>query len=202
MTKTIARILSAILHPLLMPTIGLLFIFSASANIFNLSYEAKRIILIIVGINTLILPLLMIPLFYRLNIIKSIDMVAHRERIVPLAFTLIPYIFSFYFLYKLPIIKEIPLFLLGATISILITLIISIWWKVSIHMVGIGGMVGLFIALSFRFYVDVVWLLAIFLVLSGVVAWARLALNAHRPSQVYAGFLIGSIIIALTIILF
>ena len=69
-------------------------------------------------------------------------------------------------------------------------------------MVGIGGMVGLFIALSFRFYVDVVWLLAIFLVLSGVVAWARLALNAHRPSQVYAGFLIGSIIIALTIILF
>lgn len=200
MAKTIAHILSAILHPLLMPTIGLLFIFSASTSIIILPYEAKRIILIIVGINTLVLPLLMIPLFYRLNIIKSIDMTGHRERIVPLAFTLIPYIFSFYFLYKLPIIQEIPMFLLGATITILVTLIISIWWKVSIHMVGIGGMVGLFFALSLRFYVDVIWLLAIFVILSGVVAWARLTLNAHKPSQVYIGFLIGLLTIALTII--
>ncbi|PKP39735.1 MAG: hypothetical protein CVT98_00660 [Bacteroidetes bacterium HGW-Bacteroidetes-15] len=172
-----------------------------ASNIILLPYEAKRIILIIVAINTLALPLLMIPLFYRLNIIKSIRMHEHRERIIPLAFTLIPYIFSFYFLNRLPIMSEIPNFLLGATIAIFISLVISIWWKISIHMIGIGGMAGLLFALSHRLYIEGFWFLIAAILLAGIVAWARLALNAHKPLQVYIGFLVGLITVSLSIIL-
>jgi membrane-associated phospholipid phosphatase len=201
MTKVLANIVSAILHPLLMPTIGLIFILSSATNIILLPYEAKKIILIIVAINTFALPLLIIPLFYRLNIIKSIQMEGHRERIIPLAFTIIPYIFSFYFLNRLPIINEIPYFLLGATITIFISLVVSFWWKISIHMIGIGGMAGLFFALSLRFSVEVIWFLVGAVLLAGIVAWARLALNAHKPLQVYSGFLVGWITVSLTIIM-
>jgi membrane-associated phospholipid phosphatase len=201
MTRTLAHIVSAIFHPLVMPTVGLLFIFWLTTNVILLPLDAKRIILIIVGINTFVLPLLMIPLFYRLHLIKSIQMHSHRERIIPMAFTLIPYIFSFYFLNRLPIVAEIPNFMLGASITIAIALIVSIWWKISIHMVGVGGIAGLFFALSLRFYVDVTWLIIAAVIIAGWVACARLALNAHKPSQVYIGFFIGWITIATTLLL-
>jgi len=202
MSKTLAHIVSAIFHPLIMPTAGLLFIFWSTTNIILIPFDAKKIIITIVAINTLALPLLMIPLFYRLNIIKSIQMHGHRERIIPMAFTLIPYLFSYYFLNRLPIVAEIPVFMLGASITIALALIVSIWWKVSIHMIGIGGMAGLFFALSIRFYVDVSWYLVAIVLAAGVIAWSRLVLNAHKPSQVYSGFAIGWISIALSMLLF
>lgn len=202
MSRILANIVSILLHPLLMPTFGLLIILSATSSIIILPFEAKRIILIIVAINTLALPLLLIPLFYRLSIIKSVRMTDHRERIIPLAFTIIPYLFSYYFLNRLPIMNEIPNFLLGASITIGIALIVSIWWKISIHMIGIGGMVGLMLALSQIVYYDIFWYLIILILLSGFVAWGRLALNEHKPNQVYTGFLVGLVTISLSILLF
>lgn len=201
MTKTFANIVSVLLHPMLMPTYGLLVIFQTNSSLFLLPYEAKRIIFIIVAINTLALPLLMIPLFHRLTIIKSIQMHSHRERIIPIAFTIIPYVFSYFFLKKLPIVSEVSLFMLGASIAIVITLIITIWWKISIHMVGIGGVTGLFFALSQKLYIDINWYLMGVIILAGIVAWARLALDSHKPSQVYVGFALGSVTLALCVLL-
>lgn len=202
MTKAIAQVVSILLHPLIMPSLGLLYILTFGTSVFMLPYEAKRVITIIVAINTLALPLLMIPLFYRLNVVKSLQMHSHRERTIPLAFTLIPYIFSFYFLTRLPIVNEIPSFILGATITIALAFIVSFWWKISIHMIGLGGIAGMLFALSYRFSVDVIWHLAIVVILAGILAWARLTVNAHKPSQVYTGFIASWIIVALTIIMF
>lgn len=201
MSKLIANIVSVFLHPLLMPTFGLLIILFTASNIILLPYEAKRIILLIVVINTLALPILLIPLFYRMNIIKSVRMHEHRERIIPLAFTLIPYIFSYYFLNRLPIMNEIPNFLMGATITIGIALIISFWWKISIHMIGIGGMTGLLFALTQSYFYNIFWFLIIAILLAGLVAWSRLELNAHKPAQVYGGFLLGWVTVSLSLFL-
>ena len=202
MAKSIAHIVSVLLHPLLMPVFGLLLIFQSSSSfMLQIPYEAKRLILIIVAINTLALPLLVLPLFRRMDIIKSLQMESHRERILPIMFTLIPYIFSFYFLRRLPIFSEISLFMLGATLAVLAALVISIWWKVSIHMIGIGGLVGLAFALMFNMHFIELPFLIISILLAGIVAWARLNLNTHSPSQVYVGFAIGTILVSLSIIL-
>ena len=202
MLKVLAKIVSVLFHPLVMPTLGLLIIFQLSLNVFHLPFEAKRIILTIVGINTLMLPLLIIPMFYRLNIIKTLHMHHHRERVMPLLFTTIPYIFSFYFLNRLPIYSEIPMFMLGASIAVALTLVISIWWKISIHMVGIGGIVGLLFSLYYLYQSNGFSALLIAILFAGIVAWARLYVNAHKPIQVYAGFCLGfcSVIISLVLI--
>lgn len=184
-----------------MPTLGLIFIYSSGTYISLLPYEAKRVILIVIAINTFALPLIMIPLFHRLGIIKSIHMELHRERIFPLAFTLIPYIFSFYFLKQLPIPSIISAFMLGAMVLVAISLIVSIWWKISIHMVGVGGMVGFIFAFSLRLYTDVLTYIIIAIVVTGLVAWARLQLNSHKPSQVYGGFLVGGLIMFFSLFL-
>ncbi|MDD2278823.1 MAG: hypothetical protein PHD06_01760 [Bacteroidales bacterium] len=201
MQRVIAHIVSGLLHPLIMPSLGVLFIFFTSSHIILLPYEAQRIILIIVAINTLVLPMLMIPLFYRFGIIKSIQMKNHRERIIPLAFTLIPYIFSYYFLNRLPIVSEISLFMLGAALTVFFTLIISIWWKISVHMVGVGGLFGLLYALTFLFQANNIWVILVVIAATGIVAWARLTLNAHKPSQVYAGFILGAVVVSAMVVL-
>ncbi|MDD3568779.1 MAG: hypothetical protein PHT92_10300 [Bacteroidales bacterium] len=201
MSKYIAHTISVLLHPMLMPTYGLLAIFVTNNSMFLLPYDAKRIILVVVAINTLALPLLTIPLFNRMGIIKSIQMHEHRERIIPIAFTLVPYIFSFYFLKRLPIPSEVSLFMLGASINLAIALVVSIWWKISLHMIGIGGLVGLFFALSTRIYFEITTYLIAAVAIAGIVAWARLRLNTHNPPQVYVGFILGWISVASTILL-
>jgi membrane-associated phospholipid phosphatase len=40
------------------------------------------------------------------------------------------------------------------------------------------------------------------LVVSGIVGYARLRLNAHSPAQVYAGFLLGAVLVTLLFVLF
>lgn len=182
---------SVIFHPLNIPTYGLIFIFSVGSYVSLLPFEAKKLITLVIGINTLVLPLVMIPLFYRLGIIKSIHMPNHKERLVPIVFTLIPYAFSFYFLRKLPIPSIVPLYMLAATATVVLTLVVTIWWKISIHMVGIGGLTGLVFAFALILQADVIVCLALSFFVAGIVAWARLWLKAHNPAQVYTGFLLG-----------
>lgn len=203
MAKLIARIVSVLLHPLIMPVYGLLVIFQTNGDVMlQIPFQAKRVLLAVVAINTLVLPILVLPVFRKMNIIKSLQMESHRERILPILFTLIPYIFSFYFLMRLPILSEISLFMLGATLAVLAALVISIWWKISIHMIGIGGLVGLTLALTYNIQYSELPYLILSIMLSGIVAWARLHLNMHSPSQVYAGFGIGVTLVSISIIMF
>jgi membrane-associated phospholipid phosphatase len=189
--KLLARTVSVIFHPLNAPTYGLIFIFTAGTYVSLLPFEAKKLITLVIGINTLVLPLVMIPLFHRLGIIKSIHMPDHKERLVPIVFTLIPYAFSFYFLRKLPIPNIVPLYMLAATATVVLTLIVTIWWKISIHMVGIGGLAGLVFAFALIYQANVLVFLVLSFLFAGIVAWARLSLKAHNPAQVYSGFLLG-----------
>jgi len=202
MVKKLSKLITILFHPLLMPTLGVLIIFYTGSYISFLPSDIKKIILLVIGANTLGLPLLMMPLFVQFGVIKSLAMVSHKERIMPLSFTLIPYFLSVYFLVRLPIPSIISAFMIGASLSVAFCLITSIWWKVSIHMVGIGGIVGFLIAFSVRLYVDVFVYLLIALVISGVLASARLYLKAHKPLQIYVGFTAGLIIMLVTILLF
>ncbi|MBN1988049.1 MAG: hypothetical protein JW783_01465 [Bacteroidales bacterium] len=191
MKQTAAKIASVALHPLFMPFIGVAFLLFYGGYISLLPFQVKKVILLVVFANTLGLPLIMLPLFLRMGIIKSLAMESHRERVFPLIFTLIPYAFSFYFLYKLPIPTILATFMLGAAIAVFATTIISFWWKISIHMVGIGGFAGFLIGLSYRLSLDVLSLFIVVTLLSGILATARLMLNSHNQAQVYSGFGLG-----------
>ena len=93
------------------------------------------------------------------------------------------------------------LFLLGATFLIIIALLITFYWKISVHMIGIGGMLGALIGISFRINVDFVILIALTVLCSGIVGFARLKLNTHKPLQIYTGFLSGVIIMLLVFLI-
>ncbi|MBE9480240.1 MAG: hypothetical protein IMY69_00935 [Bacteroidetes bacterium] len=115
-----------------------------------------------------------------------------EERTLPYLMTIIFYYLASYLLKQLQISPIFYYFILGATFLIIITLIINFFWKISIHMIGIGGMLGTLIGLSFLWMIDIPFLIILLILCSGITGFARLKLNAHNPVQVYTGFVIGT----------
>ena len=82
---------------------------------------------------------------------------------------------------------------LGAIFIILIASILSNFWKISLHMLGIGGILGVFIAIHIL-QQNISAFIILFLFLSGLLAYSRLNEKAHNKPQIYIGFLIGLLI--------
>jgi hypothetical protein len=189
----VSKILSVVFHPLLIPTYTLLIIFNL--NVFFsmiIPQLAKWQILGMIFLITFLFPLFMMILFQRIGIIKSLYMKTKEERTLPYLMTIIFYYLASYLLKQLQISPIFYYFILGATFLIILTLIINFFWKISIHMIGIGGMLGTLMGLSFLWMIDIPFLIILLVLCSGITGFARLKLNAHNPAQVYSGFLLGT----------
>ena len=80
--------------------------------------------------------------------------------------------------------------LLGVVLIVVLSTIISKFWKISLHMLGIGGGTGVFLGLQYLFG-SLLNIVIVFLLLSGLLGASRIKEKAHNHSQVYVGFLIG-----------
>jgi hypothetical protein len=203
MKNSLAKILSALLHPLLMPTIGILILFNSGTIYEFLSFPAQKVIFIIVILSTIILPLTFVPFYVFQKIIKNVQMDDRRERLIPFFVTFILYVFCYYLLIRLnaPELKTIVNFILIGAISTLLIFGLSFRWKISAHMTGIGAMLGSLIAFSFILKVNLELYIVITILLSGILAYSRLTLNKHKPYQIYSGWAIG-IVVSLLILFF
>lgn len=201
MLKKIATIFSVLLHPMLMPTIGLLVLFSTRSHVTMIPYEYRRLITIIVLVSTCILPLSLIPIFIQTKIIKSIHMETARERTIPLLATGMFYILGYFFLKKFQLPSFIPLYILGTLVTVILSMCISFFWKISIHMIGIGGVLGALLGITLKYGVNTSYLLLIVIFVAGLLGSCRLQLNAHTPLQIYSGFLLGTTVICAVVLL-
>lgn len=187
-----ARIISAILHPMMLSTYTIVILFNLPAYFsFGIPMKAKWMIGIFVLIITGLLPLLMTFIMTKIGIIRSILMQEREERIWPFVVTAMFYYLAYYLLNRLELSPVYTLFMLGAFISVVAGLMISFFWKISAHMIGMGGMVGAFTGLSITLMIDASLLIVLLILLSGFTGFARLKLTAHSPAQVMAGFLTG-----------
>ena len=81
--------------------------------------------------------------------------------------------------------------MLGINISIIATLIISLFTKVSFHSVGVGGLLGTVIGLMRYTQAELLpWLIAAFAIVI-LTALARYKLKAHEAFDIYIGLIIG-----------
>ena len=197
----LTQLISVILHPMFMPILALhLTLLVLPSMAFTLSQN----LLLIYGIlifSTMVLPLISIFWLMQKGKVSSLEMSNHKERSLPLFKTVIWMSFGYYLLQNLlfytPILKAE---LLGAILIILLAAIISKFWKISLHLLGIGGVVGVFIALQIM-HGDFLYLLLLFILLSGLLGVARIKQKAHNYAQVYAGFIVGLSVELITILL-
>lgn len=187
-----AKAISYLFHPLLMPLISCFLVFNTGGYIvFSVQENYKYVVYAIVFINTILIPSLASVVLLKKGIIRSLHMETIQERRFPFLIATIFFFLTYYFLQKLPLPPIIFLMLLGATLSVLVSLIINLFWKISVHMVGAGGLVGALIGMSIRLSTEIYPIILAAIFCAGIVGYARLKLNAHDHAQVYVGFLVG-----------
>jgi len=198
MEDKVAKIISVILFPLFFPSYAILVLFYYNNfNAFQIPLNAKFMVFTIIFITTSIFPLLFIFMMKKRGMIKSIQMETREERIFPLIITIILFFIAYHMLKDIEVLSLFIYFLIGSTILLLITLLINFFTKISIHMIGVGGMTGALVGLSMRMNADIMVLIILSIFLSGLTGYARLKLKAHNQSQIYSGFFCGLLVMIL-----
>ncbi|MGE0078550.1 MAG: hypothetical protein AB7S48_11870 [Bacteroidales bacterium] len=195
MTHKLASVLSVIFHPFLVTLYSFLLIFSSGSYISFLPSSIKLVIMMVVLLNTFLIPIISLVIIKRLGLIKSFYLEKHRERIIPIVITSIPYFFTLYLLAKLPVPHILVRIIESGIIILLVAAIVSYWWKISLHLMGIGGLTGFLFACTYNNYFNAIPFIVIALMVSGLLASARLSNGDHKPSQVYLGFFTGVCIV-------
>lgn len=194
MTTLSAKILSTILHPLLVPTYALLLLMNLKTHsILSIPEGSRYIIVVFVFIATFVLPTIIILILLKASRIDSLQMVTQRERVLPLLLLAIIYYMTYHLLKQVSINGLLTFFMVGSTMMVLITLLINYATKISLHMIAWGGLLGTLLGFAIRFNYNVTIPIFAIILLIGLIATARLKLNAHVPFQIYLGFLLGTI---------
>jgi len=167
----------------------------------------KWSLLVIICISTFFAPALLIYFLYRAGYVQSMHMDELADRRVPYFLTALLYtattlFFAFRFNLLSEIAPEIGIVLGSITVSVTLVGLISLFWKISAHSVGISGLVGALLGIVIKFgETDLLYPLLGFIVLAGLLTSARLQLNAHTPSQIGVGVCLGLIVSLSTVLL-
>ena len=90
--------------------------------------------------------------------------------------------------------REAPVLMsiyLAFCVILIFAYIITKRWKISLHMLGIGATIGTFITLNY-IYKELYAYSLFFILLSFLLAKARMEENSHNKLQVYSGLLLGT----------
>lgn len=194
MAKFISNLFSYVFHPLWMPIIG--FVLITGIDVFLIGNESSYYaILGVLAINTLA-PAAMVLLMVNMKMISGVNMSHQKERTIPLLFVLAFYAFCYGLLQSknLPISNLIFSFILGVILILFVGIVVNLKWKISIHMLAMGGTLGLIYGVGQIHQIDITFVFVVGVFIAGVLAFSRLFLKAHTSAQVYVGLIVGFLI--------
>jgi membrane-associated phospholipid phosphatase len=177
-------------------------LFNGAARVGLMSIKVGLLLLIF--LQTFVVPVISIYFIYRLGFIQSLQMQTLKDRRLPYLITVIIYTFVTAFYTKnITQFPEVALIMSSITFSLATVAFISLYWKISAHAVGISGAVGALLGIAIRLKdSQLLFPLLLLIIIAGFLISARLHLNAHTPSQVLAGVLLGLFISIMVTIFF
>ena len=192
--KIPAQIFSYLFHPLFIPVIITWFLeFIVGGYFTGIPYGSKVFIIIRVAYNTIFFPAFTIILLKALGFINSIFLRTQRERIIPYIATNIYYFWMYLVFRNQP---DVPLvltaFIFGIFLCSSLALLANVYFKISMHAMGVGAFLGVMLIIIFSGTVYGVFLPAMLVILlTGFVCTSRLIVSNHTPFDIYTGILLG-----------
>ena len=195
METRFAKIISYLFHPIFLPVYCLLLLFNLKIYFsLELILNAKLMLLAFVTITTIVFPMLIIFMMKRQGFILTYQMENRKERRFPYLITAVFYFLTYNMFRQMQLPDMYTLYMMGASAILIAVIIINIWWKISIHMTGIGGALGLITGLSLKFGIDMMSLVMFIVFVAGLLGFARLKLNSHSQAEIYFGFFTGALV--------
>ena len=184
------RFISYLLHPISFPSLGALFYLFVLPR--YVSDEFKFFILSIVFVGTFIIPILLLGVLKKAKMITSFHLTTVEERKYPLLLFAFLAILVGRLLFKASLVDGLALHFIAGGLDLLV--VYGFLWvktKVSIHTLGIGSLIGFVIQISIDYHLNLLLVTGGLFVMFGVLAKARIALDAHTQKEVILGVSIG-----------
>lgn len=194
----IGLVLSGVFSPLIVPTYAC--VTALWISILGILPEKVRffISLFVLAVTALI-PLAAIIFMIKTGRVSDAAISDRKQRAVPYSITGICYLIVAGILWYLGLPNWFVMFFCGAFVCTILAVTINFKWKISAHLTTMGGWSAMIFYIAFNHFGVIPMLpwISIVLLLSGMVGSARILLGRHTPMQVYAGWLMGLIVVYL-----
>jgi membrane-associated phospholipid phosphatase len=176
-----ARYVSIILSPITisLPAIFLVAFYNRQPS--SLFFAAIAVLFLSIG------PMLYIVIGVSLGKFSDIDVSIRSQRLGPFLFGITSSLIGFFTLVLNHAPKNLETVLLASSTIGIILMIITLWWKISMHASSLSGTVT-FLAVLYGAIVLPAFLLVV------VVCWSRVVLKRHTVAQVTAGAILSAVI--------
>ncbi len=187
---TTAKFVSTMFTPLCVPLLAFAILFTFSyLSLLTLGF--RLVVLGMVASFTIILPKFAILLYRKMNGWTLRQASKRENRVVPYLLTITCYIACLYLMYSLAMPRFLSAIIMAGLIVLVICIIINLWWKISTHMAGIGGLIGGLIPLSMSFEYNMTWWMCCAIIFAGMLGTSRMILRQHSLGQIIVGFFVG-----------
>ena len=201
----LAKFITYVFQPLLMPTLVFYTILFHINNSSNLTSKGRWTVISLVFITTCLVPMLTVFMFKISKVIKDLNMKDRRDRYLPFIFISIFYLIVSYMIRTQEwMTPDMLIAFFTITTVVILTNAITFFWKISAHAAGVLGWLGFIMGFQQAYSTTntLFWPLVVAILLSGFVSWSRLYLNAHKPKEIFAGAALGFIISFASVTLF
>jgi hypothetical protein len=151
-----------------------------------------QLILIYIFAGTVLIPILFLWILKYFKLIKTFQIPNIQERRLPLLFMLFISFIATKILSSYRVLPDLTIMFIGITfITLIAYFLISFRFKISLHAISIGGTIGVVLALSKLYNMNLLVLVSFLFLLTGIILASRLKLKAHTNFEIYTGFFVG-----------
>ena len=191
--KILAKVVSYVFHPLFVGVMMAAYLIFIHPYFFvGFSEKQKMLKLLAVINNNVFFPLIVVVLLRALGFNKSLLLQTQKERIVPYLASITFFFWSYYVFKNQP---EVPRVLVnmcrGMFFSAAIALVLNNNYKISMHGIGVGGLMGLMTVMLIDGNLNTGLPYIIALLITGAVMTARKIVSDHQWFDIITGFLLG-----------
>lgn len=184
------KLISVILHPIVIPTIGVLLFLALTPN--NISKERQYLLLSVIFFSTYIVPIISLVILKTLGVINSFQVETIKERKIPLFLMLLIFYVLGRFLINIPDFKDLGILFYGTNLALIVIYVLFFFnIKTSLHIVSMSSTLGFFLIYGTANNISILPIAIILIALTGLLGSSRLQLNAHKPLEVYLAFFLG-----------
>jgi hypothetical protein len=188
------KIISYVFHPILMPTLGIFIVMVSDPYIYQVldGLSPWLIFLSSIFVCTAVMPVSLSWLLLKMGRVTSLSQPTDNDRKQLMAFTELWFILAYFAVHNIPSVgRSLTYYMLGVNIAMIATLLTSLVTKVSLHAVGIGGILGTIIGMMYYTRVQMLPQVAIAIALVYLVGFSRYKLKAHNGGDIFIGNIIG-----------
>jgi membrane-associated phospholipid phosphatase len=194
--KAAAKFISVIFHPLLLTTYLVIILTLFFPSMLMIKPEKRMVVIALIFTFTFVLPAINILIMRYFGNITSVTLYSRQQRIGPFTFISLLYILvTFLFYYKSLFSPNFNKLMVIITCMVVISLIITFFYKISIHSLAASGSIGILLPLNkVTEEATLLWPTAIVILAAGLVMSSRLLLDAHTPREVLYGGIVGFLV--------